>query len=85
MFADYWITCAEYCLSKHHKTLELLSNSPFAARAAENVNPIAVEAMKAIGIDISDRKPKKLSKEMILEADLAITIARASASPIRYV
>lgn len=38
------------------------------------MNPVAVEAMKEIGIDISNWKPKKLSKEMILQADLAITM-----------
>lgn len=30
--------------------------------------------MREIGIDISDNRPKKLTKEMILEADLAITM-----------
>jgi arsenate reductase len=41
---------------------------------AEVVNPVVVAAMKEVGIDISRNKPKKLSKEMILEADLAITM-----------
>jgi arsenate reductase len=44
------------------------------SRPAEGVNPIVVEAMREIGIDISGKRPKKLSKEMILEADLAITM-----------
>ena len=38
------------------------------------MNPVAVEAMKEIGVDIGNRKPKKRSKEMILQADLAITM-----------
>jgi protein-tyrosine-phosphatase len=38
------------------------------------VNSVVVDAMKEVGIDISDNKPKKLSKEMVLEADLAITM-----------
>jgi arsenate reductase len=41
---------------------------------AEVVNPVVVAAMKEVGIDISRNKPKKLSKEMILEADLVITM-----------
>ena len=41
---------------------------------ASQVNPIAVEAMKEIGIDIGSKKPKKLNKEMIMEAELAITM-----------
>src|SRR4030043_711465 len=44
------------------------------SRPAETVNPIVVEAMREVGIDISGNEPKKLTKEMILEADLAITM-----------
>jgi len=43
-------------------------------KPAEAVNPVAVEAMREVGIDIGGNKPKKLSKEMVLEADLAITM-----------
>ncbi len=41
---------------------------------ASQVNPIAVEAMKEVGIDIGGKKPKKLNKEMIMEAEIAITM-----------
>ena len=41
---------------------------------ASQVNPIVVEAMNEVGIDISGKKPKKLNKEMIMEAELAITM-----------
>jgi protein-tyrosine-phosphatase len=41
---------------------------------ADAVNPVVVEAMQEVGIDIGGNKPKKLSKEMILDADLAITM-----------
>jgi arsenate reductase len=44
------------------------------SRPAEVVSPVVVEAMREVGIDISDNKPKKLTKEMVLEADLAITM-----------
>ena len=44
------------------------------SKPSENVNPVVVDAMKEIGIDISGNKPKKLTKEMLLEADLAITM-----------
>lgn len=40
----------------------------------KGVNPIVIEAMREIGIDISGNRPKKLTKEMSLEADLAITM-----------
>jgi arsenate reductase len=52
----------------HHRGISAGSNP------ASQVNPIVVETMKEVGIDISDKKPKKLSKEMILEAELAITM-----------
>jgi len=42
------------------------------SKPAEVVNPVVVEAMREVGIDISGNKPKKLTKEMVLEADLAI-------------
>ncbi|MBM3291546.1 arsenate reductase ArsC [Candidatus Bathyarchaeota archaeon] len=41
---------------------------------SEKINPIVVEALKEIDIDISNKKPKKLTKEMLLEADLAVTM-----------
>jgi arsenate reductase (thioredoxin) len=44
------------------------------SRPADTVNPVVVEAMREVGLDISSKKPKKLDKEMILEADLAITM-----------
>jgi arsenate reductase (thioredoxin) len=36
--------------------------------------PNVVEAMREVGIDISDRKPKKIEVEMQLHADKAITL-----------
>ncbi|MBN1682367.1 arsenate reductase ArsC [Candidatus Bathyarchaeota archaeon] len=41
---------------------------------SKEVNPLVVEVMKEFGIDISDIKPRKLTKEMILDSDLAITM-----------
>ena len=38
------------------------------------INPVAVEAMREIGIDISNQKPKELNKEMILDADKIINM-----------
>jgi arsenate reductase (thioredoxin) len=42
---------------------------------AEVIWPNVVEVMAEIGIDISDRRPKKLDLEMQLHADYAITVA----------
>jgi arsenate reductase len=56
-------------LSKgHHRGISAGSNP------ADAVNPIVVKAMREVGIDISGNKPKKLTKEMILEADPTITM-----------
>ena len=38
------------------------------------INPLAVEAMREIGIDIGTRKPKELSEEMIKNADIVINM-----------
>jgi arsenate reductase (thioredoxin) len=40
----------------------------------DKINPIAVEAMKEKGIDISGNKPKMLTMQMTTEADLIITM-----------
>jgi arsenate reductase len=43
-------------------------------KPAEKVNPVVVEAMKEIGIDISNNKPKQLTAKMALDADLIVTM-----------
>jgi arsenate reductase len=51
------------------------------AEPADQVHPLVVEAMKEIGIDLSDRRPKKLTVEMQLHADWAITLACGARCP----
>lgn len=41
---------------------------------AEAVNPMVVKVMSELGIDISHQKPKKLTLEMIEQADKVITM-----------
>jgi arsenate reductase len=41
---------------------------------AEAIWPNVIEAMREVGTDISDRKPKKIDLEMQLHADKAITL-----------
>jgi arsenate reductase (thioredoxin) len=48
---------------------------------AERVWPEVVEAMHEIGIDISGRRPKRLTVEMQLHADWAITLACGAQCP----
>jgi arsenate reductase len=48
---------------------------------ADRVWPEVVEAMREIGIDLADRRPKKLTVEMQLHADWAITLACGAQCP----
>ena len=41
---------------------------------ADEVNPVVVEAMKEVGIDISSNKPKRLTMDMVEKADRMITM-----------
>ena len=45
--------------------------------------PNVIEAMREVGIDIRDRRPKKLDREMQLHADWAITLALPDELPLR--
>ncbi|WP_204288933.1 arsenate reductase ArsC [Microbispora amethystogenes] len=49
---------------------------------AEQVNPAAVEAMKEVGIDISDQSPKVLTPEAVQASDFVITMGCGDACPI---
>src|SRR4030066_649906 len=41
---------------------------------ADKVNPVVVEAMREVGIDISHQKPKLLTPEMLENVDRVITM-----------
>ncbi len=47
-------------------------------RPAEHVNPMVVEVMKERGIDISANKPKQLTAQMAMDADLIVTMGCSS-------
>ena len=51
------------------------------AEPVERVHPVVVEAMREVGIDLSGRRPKKLTLEMQLHADWAITLACGAKCP----
>jgi arsenate reductase (thioredoxin) len=48
---------------------------------AEAIWPNVVEAMREVGIEIADRRPKKLDVEMQLHADFAVTLNCAAECP----
>jgi arsenate reductase (thioredoxin) len=51
------------------------------ADPADRVHPVVVDAMREIDIDLGGRRPKKLTLEMQLHADWAITLACGAKCP----
>ncbi|MCR2826890.1 arsenate reductase ArsC [Microbacterium sp. zg.Y909] len=49
---------------------------------AEQINPIAVEAMAEVGIDITAEEPKVLTTEAVQASDVVITMGCGDACPI---
>ncbi|GAA3467863.1 arsenate reductase ArsC [Nonomuraea roseola] len=49
---------------------------------AEGVNPVAVQAMREVGIDIADQKPKILTPESVQASDVVITMGCGDVCPI---
>lgn len=47
----------------------------------DSVNPIAVEAMTELGIDIAENIPKKLTDESVKESDVVITMGCGDECP----
>src|SRR5438876_5646338 len=48
---------------------------------AEQVNPVAVEAMREVGVDIAAEQPKLLQDAAVREADVVITMGCGDACP----
>ncbi|MFF3026123.1 MULTISPECIES: arsenate reductase ArsC [Microbacterium] len=48
---------------------------------AEQINPIAVEAMGELGIDITAESPKVLTTEAVQDSDVVITMGCGDACP----
>ena len=49
---------------------------------AEAVNPAAVEAMREVGVDITDQRPKVLAYEVAQDSDVIITMGCGDACPV---
>jgi arsenate reductase len=49
---------------------------------ADQVNPVAVQAMKEVDIDISDQQPKVLTTDAVQASDVVITMGCGDACPI---
>jgi len=49
---------------------------------ADEVNPVAVEAMAEVGVDLSKKFPKPLTDQVVKAADAVITMGCGDACPI---
>lgn len=47
----------------------------------DSINPVAVQAMSEIGIEIADQKPKILTPESVQQSDVVITMGCGDACP----
>ena len=47
----------------------------------ESINPLAVQVMQEIGIDIANNQPKVLTNETVKESDVVITMGCGDACP----
>jgi arsenate reductase len=48
---------------------------------AEHIHPKVIEAMRELGIDLDDRKPQALTRELAERADLVITMGCGDRCP----
>ena len=49
---------------------------------AEQINPVAVEAMLEVGVDIRAERPKVLTADAVQESDVVVTMGCGDACPI---
>ena len=47
----------------------------------DRINPVAVEAMAEVGIDIAGKQPKKLSTDAVQASDVVVTMGCGDACP----
>jgi arsenate reductase len=48
----------------------------------DTINPVAVEAMAEVGIDIANQQPKVLTTEAVQESDAVITMGCGDVCPV---
>jgi arsenate reductase len=58
--------------------IEILSAG---SEPAERINPVAVEAMREVGVDISAENPKMLTTDLVSRADVVITMGCGDTCP----
>ncbi|GAA1960467.1 arsenate reductase ArsC [Microbacterium deminutum] len=61
---------------------DLVEVLPAGSEPADGINPIAVEAMAEVGIDIGGGIPQLLTVDAVRESDVVITMGCGDACPI---
>jgi arsenate reductase (thioredoxin) len=51
-------------------------------RPVEHLHPEAVEVMRELGVDLSDRTPKLLTRELAEQADIVVTMGCGDECPL---
>ena len=49
---------------------------------ADHINPLAVDAMAEVGIDITNQQPKKWTDDMVQEVDVVISMGCGDTCPV---
>ena len=65
-----------------HRAAGLAHARSAGSEPAEVVNPVVVEAMAEVGIDLSAAKPKPLADEAVRLADAVVTMGCGDACPV---
>lgn len=66
----------------NHFAEESISVKSAGSIPADEINPLAVEVMREVGIDILSNRPKLLSVDDVRESDVVITMGCGDACPI---
>ena len=68
-------------LLRHHAHGRVLVTSA-GSEPADEVNPVAVEALREVGIEIGGALPRKLETEAVQVADVVVTMGCGDACPV---
>ncbi len=49
---------------------------------ADHVHPQVIEAMREVGIDLSERRPRRLTRELAEKADVVVTMGCGDECPV---
>ena len=66
----------------HHLAGDRVQIRTAGSEPADQINPVVVDAMDEVGVDISREFPKRLTNEAVEAADVVITMGCGDACPI---